>query len=173
MDVMDVLPPLVARRVNHIKFLNTEREVDVKYLEERAVLEMKYLYPCKTLFEERGNVVNVRLDDDIERIHKEGGGKKEVEGSKGDDDGSDDDGGDGDVGEVEEREGATSLEDASDEDEIYGAIASGQGTTTTINDKSANGDDDEEGRMVGIPHFWLCAMGHMEAVVELITKRDI
>ena len=27
--------------------------------------------------------------------------------------------------------------------------------------------------MVGIPQFWVCTMGHMEAVAELITERDI
>ena len=27
--------------------------------------------------------------------------------------------------------------------------------------------------MVGIPQFWVCAMGHMEAVAKLITERDI
>ena len=44
MDMMDVLPPLVARRVKRLKRLNTERErVMERYLEERAALEMKYL----------------------------------------------------------------------------------------------------------------------------------
>ena len=27
--------------------------------------------------------------------------------------------------------------------------------------------------MVGIPQFWVCSMGHMESVVELITESDI
>ena len=27
--------------------------------------------------------------------------------------------------------------------------------------------------MVGIPQFWVYAMGHMEAVAESITERDI
>ena len=27
--------------------------------------------------------------------------------------------------------------------------------------------------MVGIPQFWVCAMGHMEALVKLTTERDI
>ena len=27
--------------------------------------------------------------------------------------------------------------------------------------------------MVGIPQFWICAMGHIEAVAELIMGRDI
>ena len=44
-----------------------------------------------------------------------------------------------------------------------GIIASRQGTSTT-NAKYAKDDDDEEGRMVGIPQFWVRAMGHMEAV---------
>ena len=52
-------------------------------------------------------------------IHKEGGGEKEEEGSKGDDEG------DGNTGEGEEREGASSLEEAFDNDKIYGAIAPG------------------------------------------------
>ena len=52
MDVMDILLPLVARRVKRIKCLNTERErVMKKYLEERAALEMKYLDLCKPLYE--------------------------------------------------------------------------------------------------------------------------
>ena len=71
----------------------------------------------------------------------------------------------------EEREGAESLEDASNDDEIYGAIASR--VTNNTNTKSAKDNDDEEGRMVGILQFWVCAMGHMEAVAELITERDI
>ena len=61
--------------------------------------------------------------------------------------------------------------DASENDEIYGVIASI--VTTTTNVKAAKDDDDEEGRMVGILHFWVCAMGHMEAVATLITERDI
>ena len=68
-------------------------------------------------------------------------------------------------------EETTSLEDASDDDEIYGIITS-RGTTNT-NTKAAKDDDDEEGLMVGILQFWVCAMGHMEAVSELITERDI
>ena len=27
--------------------------------------------------------------------------------------------------------------------------------------------------MLGIPQFWVCVMGHMEAVSKLITERDI
>ena len=110
---------------------------------------MKYSVLCKPLYEERGNVVTGRLDDKIERIHKEGGGEKEEEGSKGDNNGGDDDAGEG-----EEREGAAALEDTSDDDEIYGAIASVQGTTTT-NTKAAKDNakdnDGKEGRMVEIP----------------------
>ena len=71
----------------------------------------------------------------------------------------------------EEREGAASLEDASDDDNIYGNIAS-RGTTTT-NTKDAKDDNDKEGSMVRILQFWVCAMGHMEAVAKLITERDI
>ena len=89
-------PPLVARRVERLKCLDTERErVMERYLEERAALEMKYLNLCKPLYEERGNVVAKRLDDEIERIHKELGGEKEEEGSKGDDDDGDEDAGGG------------------------------------------------------------------------------
>ena len=129
---------------------------------------MKYLDLCKPLYEERRNVVDGRLDDNIDRIHKErASDNEEEERSKGYDDG-----GDEDVGEVEEREGATPLEDASDKNGIYGAITSVQGTNT-INIKYAKDNYDEEGRMVGIPHFWVCAMGHMEAISELITERDI
>ena len=47
-----------------------------RYLEERAALEMKYSDLCKPLYEERGNVFSGRLDDKIERIHKEGGSDK-------------------------------------------------------------------------------------------------
>ena len=93
--------------------------------------------------------------------------EKEEEGLKGDDDGGNDDAGEG-----ESREGAASLEEESEVDNIYSAIASGKGTNT--NDKDdAKDDDDEEGRMVGITQLWVCAMGHMEAVDELITERDI
>ena len=75
--------------------------------------------------------------------------------------------------EGEEREGAASLEDASNDDEIYSAIASGQDTTTTNSKDDAKYDDDEERRMVGMPQFWVCAMGYMEVVAELIMERDI
>ena len=102
---------------------------------------------CKPLYDEIGNVLAGRLDHEIERINKEGGGKREDEGSKGDDDCSDDDAGEG-----EDREGAECLEDASDVDKIYGAIASGQGNTIT-NTKADKDNDDEEGRMVVIPQF--------------------
>ena len=64
------------------------------------------------------------------------------------------------------------MEDASNKNNIYGAIAYGHGTTTT-NAKSNKDNNDEEGPMVGIPQFWVCAMGHMEAVADLITDRDI
>ena len=56
-----------------------------RYLEERAALEMKYLDLCKPLYEERGNVVSGCLDDEIERIHMEGGGDPEVKDSNDDD----------------------------------------------------------------------------------------
>ena len=65
------------------------------------------------------------------------------------------------------------MKDALDNDNIYGAIASGQGTNNTNFKYDAKDNDDEEGRMVGIPQFWVCAMGHMEAVAESITERDI
>ena len=74
-------------------------------------------------------------------------GKKEGEGSKGGDDGDNNNAGEG-----EEMEGAIYLEDASYDDDIYSAIASGQGTTTT-NAKYAKDDDDEEGRLVVITQF--------------------
>ena len=131
---------------------------------------MKYLDPCKPLYEERGNAVSGRLVDEIERIHKEGGGEKD-ERSKGDNNGGIGDSGEKDTGEVEEREGAAFLEDASENDKIYGAIPSRN--TTTTNTKAAKDSDDEEGRMVGILQFWVCAMGHMEAIAKLITERDI
>ena len=42
-DVMEVLPPLVAHRVERLKCINTERErVMERYMEEREALEMKY-----------------------------------------------------------------------------------------------------------------------------------
>ena len=74
---MDFLPPLVARRVERLKFLSTERErVMEQHLEERAALEMKYSDLCKPLYKEIGNVVAGLLDYEIKRIHKEGGGRK-------------------------------------------------------------------------------------------------
>ena len=86
MDVMGVLPPLVSCRVERLRCLNTERErVMEPYLEERAVLETKFSDLCQPLYKEIGNVVAGRLDDDTKRIHKEGGGEKEKEGSKIDD----------------------------------------------------------------------------------------
>ena len=138
-----------------------------KYLEERAALETKYSDLCKPLYEERGNDVAGRLDDNIKRIHNEGGGEKEEERLKGDDGN-----GNGGVEEGEEREGAAPLEDASKDNEIYGTIAYRQSTTTNAKVDSKD-DDDREGRTVGIPQFWVCVMGHMEAVAELIIERDI
>ena len=70
-----------------------------QYLEKRAASEMKYSDLCKRLYEERRKFVAGFLDDDIERIHNEGGGEKVEEGSKGDGGGSNKD----NVGEGEER----------------------------------------------------------------------
>ena len=101
--MVEVLLPILARIVERLKCLNTERERErlmEQYLEERAALEMKYSDICKPLYEERGNVVAGRLDEEIEKIHKEGGGEKEEEGEKGDND---------NAREGEEREGAASL----------------------------------------------------------------
>ena len=68
---MDVLPPLVARRVERLKFFNTERErITERYLKDIAALEMKYLDLCKPLYKERGNAIAGRLDDKIETINK-------------------------------------------------------------------------------------------------------
>ena len=64
------------------------------------------------------------------------------------------------------------MEESSKDDAIYGTITSGQGTTTNDKD-NAKDDDDEEGRMAGIAQLWVCLMGFMEAVAELITERDI
>ena len=87
-NLMDVLPPLVARRVERLKHLITERErVMEQHLEERAAPEMKYWDPCKPLYKYKGNVVTGCLDDEIEMIHKERGDEKEEEGPKGDGDG--------------------------------------------------------------------------------------
>ena len=69
------------------------------------MLETKLSDLCKALYEEIGNVVAGRLDDETKRIHKEVGGEKEEEGSK-----RDENGGNGDMGEGEERERATYLE---------------------------------------------------------------
>ena len=60
----------------------------------------------------------------------------------------DDDDSNDDMGEGEEREGAESLEDIFNGNDIYCAITS-RGTTTT-NNEAAKDDDDKEGRMVGI-----------------------
>ena len=70
------------------------------------------------------------------------GGKKEEEESKGHSN---------DMGEVEEREGAVSLEEASDNDKIYGAIASRQGTNSTNAKDDTKENNDKEGRMGGVP----------------------
>ena len=164
---MGVLPPIVARRVELLKCLNTERErVVEKYLKERAALETKYPDLCKPLYKETGNVVAGRLDDDIEMINKDWGVEKEEEWSKIDENIGNDNSGDG-----EEREGDASLGDSYNNDNIYDAIAS-RGTTSN-NFKAAKYDDNEEGRMVRILQLWVCAMGHMEALAKLITERDI
>ena len=57
---MGVLPPLLSRRVERLRCLNTERDrVMEKYLEERAVLETKFSDLCQPLYKEIGNVVAV------------------------------------------------------------------------------------------------------------------
>ena len=48
-----------------------------QYTEYREALGMKYLDLCKPLYEERRNAVTGRFDENIERIHKDGGGEKE------------------------------------------------------------------------------------------------
>ena len=48
-----------------------------RYLEERAVLEMKYSDLCKPLCKDKRNVIVRLWDGKIERIRKDGGGKKE------------------------------------------------------------------------------------------------
>ena len=58
MDMIGVLPTLVARRFERLKCLNVEKDrVMEQYLEERAALEMKYLDICKPIYEEIGNFV--------------------------------------------------------------------------------------------------------------------
>ena len=69
-------------------------------------------------------------------------------------------------------EGAASMDASPNNDKIYGAIAYGKVTNTNTKD-DVKDNDEKEGRMVGIPQFWVCAMGHMEAVAESITWRDI
>ena len=109
-----------------------KNRVTKQYLEEKETLETKYSDLCKTLYKEIGNAVAGRLNDEIKRIHKEGEDEKEEEGPKRDDNGDTNDAGGG-----EEREEAASLEDASVNDKIYGAIAS-RGTNTT------NGNDEDD-----------------------------
>ena len=86
-------------------------------MEERAALEMKYSDLCKPIYKERRNVVAGRLDDEIQRIHKQVGGQKEEDGSQGYV--SDKDGREG-----KEMEGTPSLEDAPNNNKIYGDIFS-------------------------------------------------
>ena len=126
-----------------------------QYMEERVALETKYSDLCKPLYEEILDIVAGRLDDYIKRINKQLGGEKEEEWSKRDDDSDNND-----AGEVEEREGNASLEDASNNKKIYGDIVS-IGTNTTNAKDDSKDDEDEEGSMVGILQFWVCAMGHM------------
>ena len=64
-------------------------------MEERVVLETKISDLCKPLYEEIGNVVAGRLDDETKRIHKEGGGEKEEEELKRNDNSSNGDMGKG------------------------------------------------------------------------------
>ena len=113
---------------------------------------MKYSVLCKPLYEEDKTLSPDVWMTRLRRFIRREGTRRRRGGSKGDDGG-----GNGDVREGEEREGAASLEVVSNDDGIYGDIASGQGNTTT-NAKAAKDDDGEEGCMVGIPQFWVCAM---------------
>mmetsp|Transcript_21153 Transcript_21153/g.38170 ORF Transcript_21153/g.38170 Transcript_21153/m.38170 type:complete len:385 (-) Transcript_21153:1690-2844(-) len=44
---------------------------------------------------------------------------------------------------------------------------------TAAGETLTQGEDEEEGEIVGVPQFWVCAMGHMQAVAELITEGDV
>ena len=105
------------------------------------------------------------MDDDINRIHKEGGAEKEEEGSKRDDDGDDDNVGWDRRGRGPHTWRTPQLTTRSTV--LYPP------EVLLLTPKPPRTKNDEEGSMVGILQFWVCAMGHMEAVAGLIMERDI
>uniref|UniRef100_A0A7S4W3L7 Nucleosome assembly protein n=1 Tax=Ditylum brightwellii TaxID=49249 RepID=A0A7S4W3L7_9STRA len=112
-DIMSMFPPKVVRRVNKLKELHSQREeIMNEYLVERAALEKKFAVLCKPLFEQRLDVIEGKLDEEIEK---------------------------------------NAETDAEQEEE----------------------EEEDEDEVKGIPQFWVCAMGHMEAVAELITQSDV
>lgn len=42
-----------------------------------------------------------------------------------------------------------------------------------VSTNDSTDDDDDEPPPKGIPQFWVCAMGHMEDVAELLTEEDV
>jgi nucleosome assembly protein 1-like 1 len=44
---------------------------------------------------------------------------------------------------------------------------------TKENEGEEQPEEDDGERVAGVPQFWLCAIGHMDAVAELITEQDV
>jgi nucleosome assembly protein 1-like 1 len=94
-DFMAQLPKSVRHRVEKLKELNGKRdEIMEDYLKERAALEKKFSDLCKPLYDERGDIIAGKKDEEISAAvaasklnqKEEGGGK-----INNDDDSDDDD----------------------------------------------------------------------------------
>jgi len=60
-----------------------------------------------------------------------------------------------------------------EQDEEIAAEGEDEEKEEAKNDQDNNDDDEEGERARGIPQFWVCAMGHMEQVAELLTEEDV
>uniref|UniRef100_A0A7S4J1F5 Nucleosome assembly protein n=1 Tax=Odontella aurita TaxID=265563 RepID=A0A7S4J1F5_9STRA len=150
-DMMDVLPPPVALRVEALRTLHAQRDEIMKtYTKERAELERKFSALCTPIYEKRKEIVAGKHDEFIKKA-----GKKNGEG-----------------------EGEEKKKDEEKEKEEEGEKGEGDEAPKPAFDLGAaaaeDDDDADDGENVkGIPQFWVCAMGHMDVVAELIAERDV
>ena len=124
-DPEQQMPMEIQQRIGKLMEYDQERDTMMKqYLQERAQLESKYQSLVKPLYQKRYDVIQGKLDDDIQKEH----------------------------------------ENEKDEDE-----------DDNNNDKKDKNDDGDTSKPTpkGIPQFWVCAMGRMPVIGELISEADV
>lgn len=148
---MSTLPPYVLQRVEKLKELNAKRDaVMEQYLVDRAALEAKYHNLCEPLYQERADIIQGKKDDDIEKEES----KNETKEDRND--------GDGEAKDSEEQ--VDTVDTVDDADDGFGKKEQEGEEQSTNND---------EGKVTGIPQFWVCAMSHMEPLAEMLTEEDV